>query len=81
MTINELLVIEIKAKSELAKKAIELYVEYGYTINFTNLNIPESGGNGVRVELILNNEIATNSWCQTIGDMVTFFESKLSIIE
>ena len=81
MTINELLLNEIKAKSELAKKAIELYVEYGYTINFTNLNIPESGGNGVRVELILNNEIAINSWCQTIGEIVSFFESKLSIIE
>jgi hypothetical protein len=80
MTINGILIEEIKSKSALASKAIELYVEYGYSINFTDLNIPESGGNGVRVELILNNEIATNSWCQTIGEIVSFFESQLSVL-
>jgi hypothetical protein len=81
MTINELLLNEVKAKSVLANKAIELYIEYGYSINFTNLNIPESGGDGVRVELILNNEIATNSWCQTIVEIVSFFESQLSVYQ
>lgn len=81
MNINELLLTEIKAQSVLAKKAIELYAEYGYLINFTNLNIPESGGDGVRVELILNNEIATNSWCQNIGEIVSFFESQLSVYQ
>lgn len=81
MTINDLLLTEIKAESVLANKAIELYIEYGYSINFTNLNIPQSGGDGVRIELILNNEIATNSWCQNIGEIVSFFESKLTVIQ
>jgi hypothetical protein len=80
MTINELLVNEIKSKSALASKAIDLYVEYGYSINFTDLNVPQSGGDGVRVELIINNEITATSWCQTITEMVAYFESQLSVL-
>jgi hypothetical protein len=80
MTINELLIEEIKAKSVLASKAIDLYVEYGYSINFTDLNVPQSGGDGVRVELIINNEITATSWCQTITEMVAYFESQLSVL-
>lgn len=80
MTINEILIEEIKAKSALASKAIDLYVEYGYSINFTDLNVPQSGGDGVRVELIINNEITATSWCQTITEMVAYFESQLSVL-
>jgi hypothetical protein len=80
MTINEILIEEIKSKSALASKAIDLYVEYGYSINFTDLNVPQSGGDGVRVELIINNEITATSWCQTITEMVAYFESQLSVL-
>jgi len=80
MTINGILIEEIKSKSALASKAIDLYVEYGYSINFTDLNVPQSGGDGVRVELIINNEITATSWCQTITEMVAYFESQLSVL-
>ena len=75
MTINELLVNEIKAKSELAKKAIELYDDNQYVISFSDENA------AIKVEISFNFEIKHSAVCATIDDMVTFFESKLSIIE
>jgi hypothetical protein len=75
MTINELLVNEIKAKSELAKKAIELYDDNQYLVSFSDENA------AIKVEISFNFEIKHYAVCATIDDMVTFFESKLSIIE
>jgi hypothetical protein len=75
MTINELLVTEIKAKSELAKKAIELYDDNQYVISFTDEN------SAVKVEISFNFEIKHSEVCANINEIVLFFENKLSIIE
>jgi hypothetical protein len=75
MTINELLLTEIKAKSELAKKAIELYDDNQYVVSFSDEN------SSIKVEISFNFEIKHSAVCTNIEDMVTFFESKLSIIE
>ena len=75
MTINELLVNEIKAKSVLAKKAIELYDDNQYVISFVDEN------SAVKVEISFNFEVKHSDVLATIEEMVTFFEAKLSIIE
>lgn len=75
MNINELLVNEVKAKSVLAKKAIELYDDNQYVISFLDEN------SAVKVEISFNFEVKHSAVLATIEEIVTFFESKLSIIE
>jgi hypothetical protein len=76
MTINELLVTEIKAKSELAKKAIEKYEEYGYNIAFTNI---VTASPLVRAEIKNGEEIAINVGATTMEEIVLFFENQISV--
>jgi hypothetical protein len=76
MTINELLVTEIKAKSELAKKAIEKYEEYGYNIAFTNILTTSPV---VRVEIKNGEEITINVGANSIEEIVLFFENQISV--
>ena len=76
MTINELLVNEIKAKSELAKKAIEKYEEYGYNIAFTNI---VTTAPVVRAEIKNGEEIAINVGANSMEEIVSFFENQISV--
>lgn len=76
MTINELLLTEIKAKSELAKKAIEKYEEYGYSIGFTDIVTTSPV---VRVEIKNGEEIAINAGANSIEEVVSFFENQISV--
>ena len=76
MTINELLVTEIKAKSELAKKAIEKYEEYGYNIAFTNIVTTSPV---VRSEIKNGEEIAINVGANSMEEIVSFFENQISV--
>jgi hypothetical protein len=77
MTINELLLTEIKAKSDLAKKAIEKYEEFGYSIAFSNIVI--SDVNLIRAEVKNGEEIVINAGCADMAQIIGFFENLLTV--
>lgn len=77
MTTNELLVNEIKAKSVLAKKAIEKYEEFGYTIAFSNIVI--SDVNYIRAEVKNGEEIVINAGCEDMAQIIGFYENLLTV--
>lgn len=77
MNTNELIKNEVMAKSILAKKAIEKYEEFGYTIAFSNIVI--SDVNLIRAEIKNGEEIAINAACEDMAQIIGFYENLLTV--